>query len=177
MRIRSLRKIQALKDNHVKETMKVERIFYPYYMMLWTAKTFLYLVKQFLMLVLVLYYKSRIFLKCCYCYLFLPIVINKGSIIACLIKHVKYPQNGDIKYKIRNWLDIVCDIIFIWFSLIPISISPLPRDHAWMYYRFMLQYIPLFYATKVTRHIFGYIASVTFLFSIYVIKENFLCVC
>ena len=59
MRIRSLRKIQALKDNHVKETLKVERL--P-----------------------------------------LPIVINKGSIIACLIKHFTYPQNGDIKYKIRN---------------------------------------------------------------------------
>ena len=32
----------------------------------------------------------------------LPIVINKGSIIACLIKHFTYPQNGDIKYTIRN---------------------------------------------------------------------------
>ena len=124
MRIRNLRKIQALKDNHVKETIRI------------------------------------ILVTTCYP---LPIVINKGSIIACLIKHFKYPQNGDIKYKIRNWLDIVCDIIFIWFSLIPISISPLPRDHAWMYYRFMLQYIPLYYATKATSHIFGYIASVTFL--------------
>ena len=56
MRIRSLRKIQALKDNHVKETLKIQRL----------------------------------------------IVINKGSIIACLIKHFTYPQNGDIKYKIRN---------------------------------------------------------------------------
>ena len=62
MRIRSLRKIQALKDNYVKEKLKVERLI---------------------------------------CY-HLPIVINKGSIIACLIKHFTYPQNGDIKYKIRN---------------------------------------------------------------------------
>ena len=118
MRIRSLRKIQALKKNYVKEKLKVERL--------------------------------------------LPIVIHKGSIIACLIKHFTYPQNGDIKYKIRNWLDIVCDIISIWFSLIPMSISPLPRVHAWTYYRFMLQYIPLYNATKATRHIFGYIASVAF---------------
>ena len=58
MRIRSLRKIQALKKNYVKEKLKVERL--------------------------------------------LPIVIHKGSIIACLIKHFTYPQNGDIKYKIRN---------------------------------------------------------------------------
>ena len=93
----------------------------------------------------------------------MPIVVNKCSIIACLIKHFTYPQNHDIKYKIRNWLDIVCDIISIWFSLIPISISPLPRDHAWKYYRFMFQYFPLSYATKATRHIFGYIASVAFL--------------
>ena len=104
------------------------------------------------------------FFYCCRvttCYPLL-IVINKGSIIACLIKHFTYPQNGDIKYKIRNWLDIVCDIISIWFSLIPMSISSLPRAHAWTYYRFMLQYIPLFDATKATRHIFGYIASVAF---------------
>ena len=107
MRIRSLRKIQALKKNYVKEKLKVERLFYIEYMMSW-----------------------------------MPIVINKGSIIACLIKHFTYPQNGDIKYKIRNWLDIVCDIISIWFSLIPMSISSLPRVHAWTYYRFMLQYIP-----------------------------------
>ena len=67
MRIRNPRKIQALKDNHVKETLKVViRI---------------------------------ILVTTCYP---LPIVINKGSIIACLIKHFKYPQNGDIKYKIRN---------------------------------------------------------------------------
>ena len=39
MRIRSLRKIQALKDNYVKEKLKVERLFYIEYMMLWTAKT------------------------------------------------------------------------------------------------------------------------------------------
>ena len=62
MRIRSLRKIQALKKNYVKEKLKVERL-------------------------------------TCYP---LPIVIDKGSIIACLIKHFTYPQNGDIKYKIRN---------------------------------------------------------------------------
>ena len=56
MRIRSLRKIQALKKYYVREKLKVERL----------------------------------------------IVIDKGSIIACLIKHFTYPQNGDIKYKIRN---------------------------------------------------------------------------
>ena len=63
MRIRNLRMIQALKDNHVKEIIR------------------LILVNTF--------YR-------------LPIVINKGSIIACLIKHFTYPQNGDIKYTIRN---------------------------------------------------------------------------
>ena len=136
MRIRNLRKIQALKDNHVKETLKVQKIFHFEYMI------------------------RIILVSTCYP---LPIVVNKCSIIACLIKHFTYPQNHDIKYKIRNWLDIVCDIISIWFPLIPISISPRPRDHAWKYYRFMFQYFPLSYATKATRHIFGYIASVAFL--------------